>query len=204
MKQVPKRKLYFDSVSHFISEDRFHKFDWEEFYRDAKEEITDDMTQPRGKPMSTHCFEDADHASEKVTRQSQTGILVLCNRATFMWLSKKNNSIETSTFGYEFTALKLAVELVISLQYKLRMFGVPLEGPTNMLYEKYSVLKKKSTPESVFRKKHHSIAYHKCREAVAALICRISKGDTDTNLADLFTNILGYTRRECLLDLFDY
>ena len=32
MKQVPKRKLYFDPVSPSISKDRFQKFDWEEFY----------------------------------------------------------------------------------------------------------------------------------------------------------------------------
>ena len=90
------------------------------------------MPQPRGKPISTHCFEDADHASDKVTRRSQTGILILCKRTPVMWLSKKYNSVETSTFGSKFTAIKLTVELVIAFRYKLRMFGVPLEGPTDM------------------------------------------------------------------------
>ena len=32
-----------------------------------------------------------------------------------MWLSKKQNLVETLTFGSEFTALKLTVELVIAL-----------------------------------------------------------------------------------------
>ena len=49
-----------------------------------------------------------------------------------MWLSNKQNSVETSTFGSEFTALKLAAELVIALRYKLHMLGVPLEVPTDM------------------------------------------------------------------------
>ena len=53
---MPKRKLYFDPVSPLISEDRFHKFDWEEFYRDSKEATPDDMPKPRGKIMTTHCF----------------------------------------------------------------------------------------------------------------------------------------------------
>ena len=69
LKQVSKRKLYFNPVSLSISKDRFHKFDWEDFYRYAKEAITCDMMQPRGKQMSTHCFEDAYHASDKVTRR---------------------------------------------------------------------------------------------------------------------------------------
>ena len=90
------------------------------------------------------------------------------------------------------------------MRYKLRMFGVPLEVPTAMLCDNKAVLKNKSIPEFVLRKKNHSIAYHKYREAVAALIFRISKENTDTNLADLFTKILGRTRTEWLLNLFNY
>ena len=36
LKQVPKRKLYFDPVLPFISKDSSHKFNWEDFYRDSK------------------------------------------------------------------------------------------------------------------------------------------------------------------------
>ena len=82
------------------------------------------------------------------------------------------------------------------------MFGVTLEGPTDMFCDNTAVFKNTSTPEYVLRKKHHSIAYNKCREGVAALICRIAKEDTQTNLADLFTKILGRTRREWLMNLF--
>ena len=132
LKQVPKRKLYFDPVPPLISEDCFHKFDWEDFYRDSKEAIPDDMPKPRGNIMTTHCFVDANHAADKVTRGSQTGILIFCNRAPILWFSKRQNSVESSTFGSEFTALKNAVELVTALRYKLRMFGVPVDGPTDM------------------------------------------------------------------------
>ena len=149
-------------------------------------------------------FEDADNVSEKVTRLSQTGILIFWNQAPVMCLSKKQNSVKTSTFGSEFTALKLAVELVIALWYKLRMFGLPLEGPTDILFNKKAVFKNISTPESVVRKKHHSITYHICRDAVADLICCIAKEDTKTNLEYLFTKILGRTKRGWLLNIFTY
>ena len=121
-----------------------------------------------------------------------------------MWLSRRQNSVETSTFGSEFTALKNAVELVTALRYKLRMFGVPIEGPADMFCDNEAVYKNTSTPDSVLRKKHHSIAYHKCREAVASDICRIAKEDTKTNLSDLFTKVLGGPKREELLDKFTY
>ena len=100
-----------------------------------------------------------------------------------MWLSKKHNSFETSTFGYNFTALVLTVQLAIALRYKLRIFVVPLKGPTDMFCDNKAVFKNTSTSYYVLRKKHHSIPYNKCREAVAnkcreavaTLICRISK-----------------------------
>ena len=94
--------------------------------------------------------------------------------------------------------------MVKALRYKLRMFGVPIEGPTDMFCDNEAVYKNASTPESVLRKKHHSISYHMCREAVAAGVCRIAKEDTETNLSDLFTKVLPRPRRETLLNMFTY
>ena len=200
----PRRRLFFDPTYPSISEDRFQKFDWIDFYRDAKEPIPVDMPQPRGKEMAIHCFVDASHAADKVTRRSQTGILIFCNRSPIVWFSKRQNSVETSTFGAEFTALKQAVELTQGLRYKLRMFGVPLDGPANLYCDNEAVYKNVSVPESVLNKKHHSVSYHACRQAVAAGTVRVAKEDTHTNLADLFTKTLGRVKRESLLDLFMY
>ena len=71
--------------------------------------------------------------------------------------------------------MKNAVELVTAIRYKLRMFGVPVDGPTDMFCDNEAVYKNSPTPESVLSKKHHSVAYHNCREAVASVICRIAK-----------------------------
>ena len=42
------------------------------------------------------------------------------------------------------------------------------------------------------------------REAVASGTCRVAKEDTLTNLADLFTKVLGRVKRESLMDRFMY
>jgi hypothetical protein len=110
----------------------------------------------------------------------------------------------TSTFGSEFQAMKNAVELIESLRYKFRMFGVPLEGPANIFCDNEAVYKNTVLPESTLKKKHHSIAYHRCREAVAAGTVRVAKEGTKTNLGDLFTKALPQPRREELLDKFTY
>ena len=90
--------------------------------------------------------------------------------------------------------------MVEALRYKLRMFGVPLDGAANVFCDKKAVYKNTAIPESTLRKKHHSIAYHKCREAVVAKKIRVAKQGTLKNLADLFTRVLTADRRRFLLD----
>ena len=204
LKGASRRRLVFDPLHPNIDERRFTKYDWHDFYRDAREAIPEKMPPPRGNLMSTHCFVDANHAGDKLTRQSQTGILIFCNRAPIIWYSKRQNTVEASTFGSEFTAMKTAVEQIESLRYKLRMFGVPIEGPTNVFCDNEAAYKNASIPESTLKKKHHSIAYHRCREATAAGTIRVSKEDTLTNLSDVFTKIMTKPVREGLLDRFTY
>jgi hypothetical protein len=84
------------------------------------------------------------------------------------WYSKRQNTIETSTFGSEFVALQIAVEMKEALWYKLRMMGVPIGGPTNGFCDNKSVVTNSVIPQSTLSKNHNSIAYHKVRESVAA------------------------------------
>ena len=98
--------------------------------------------------------------------------------------------------------MKNAMELIESLSYKLRMFGVPIEGPTNIFCDNEAVYKNTSLPESILKKKHHSIAYHCCREAVAAEKVRVAKEGTKTNLSNLLTKLLPQPWRDKSLDKF--
>ena len=109
--------------------------------------------------------------------------------------------------------MKQAVEIVKGLKYKLRMFGFTLAGiesngnlqqPANIYCDNEAVYKNVSIPTSVLNKKMHGISYHFCREAVASGTCRIAKEDTLTNLADLFTKVMGRVKRDTLMDRFMY
>ena len=99
-------------------------------------------------------------------------------------------------------AMKNAIELIEALRHKLRMFGVPVMGPTNIYCDNEAVAKNCSIPESTSKKKHHSIACHRNREAVAAGTARVAKEDTETNLADLFTKVMSAPKRNGLTDRF--
>ena len=100
--------------------------------------------------------------------------------------------------------MKNALELIAALRYKLRMFGVPINGSTQMFCDNKTMYKNASIPELPLRKKHHSIAYHMSRESVASGASRISKEDIETNLEDLFTKLFPRPRRELLLNKFTY
>ena len=88
----------------------------------------------------------------------------------------------------------------MALRYKIRMFGVPIEGPCNVFCDNSGVVKNASIPESTLMKKHNAINYHGIREAVAARIIRVGKEDGLTNLADIFTKVLPSDRRKALLE----
>jgi hypothetical protein len=90
------------------------------------------------------------------------------------------------------------------LRCKLRMFGVPIDGPTNVFCDNGAVCANTTKPKSTLAKKHHSIACHRSREAVAAGTVRVSKEHTTTNLADIFTKTMAAPKREDLLDRFTY
>ena len=100
--------------------------------------------------------------------------------------------------------MKTAVDHVEALRYKLRMLGIPMEGPTNVFCDNEAVFKNTSIPDSTLKKKHMSICYHLVNEAVAAHTMWVTKESTTTNLADLFTKPLTDSRRAFLSDRFTY
>ena len=85
----PKKKLGFDLAHTDINKNRFHQFDWTEFYRDAEEVIPRNIPVARGNFMSTHFSIDTNHARDTETGQSQAGIFLFCNSAPIIWFRKR-------------------------------------------------------------------------------------------------------------------
>ena len=191
--------VVFDADTPEIDEKAFAKVDWKDFYGDVEEEMPPRMPEPLGKPVIISCFVDANHAGNVVTRRSHSGVLLFVQNAPIIWFSKRQNTVESSSFGSEFVAARIARDLIVSLRIKLRMFGVPIEGPANVFCDNQGVVKNASLPESTLSKKHNAINYHVVRESAAAGILRFGKEDGQTNLADLFTKLLPVPRRKELL-----
>ena len=116
--------------------------------------------------------------------------MVFLNSAPIYWFSKKQTSVETSSFGSEFCAMKQCCEYIRGLRYKLRMMGISVDLPTYVFGDNQSVLSNTSKPHSTLKKKSASIAYHFVREGVAKDEWRTTYLNTDLNPADMLTKSL--------------
>ena len=201
LKAYGRSMVVFDDTYPQTDESRFTQSDWGSYYPDAAEAIPPNAPEPRGNHVDMTCYVDADHAGCRVTRRSHTGILIFLQKAPIIWYSKRQNTVEASTFGSEFIAMKTAIEQVEAMRYKLRMMGIPITAPTNVYCDNEAVFKNSTFPESVIKKKHNSIAYHRTREAQAAGTVRIAWESGDTNVADVLTKLLPGPRLRDLIRL---
>ena len=87
--------------------------------------------------------------------------------AGIIWYTKRQATVESAVFGAEFVAMMQAMEVSRGLRYKLRMMGVPIEGPTHMYGDNMSTIHNTQHAESQLKKNSNSICYHAVKEAVA-------------------------------------
>ena len=195
LKQYPNRRLVLDSrplltVDEALKTDSFHP-DFLEDYPDAKEDVDPDLPTAYGVELESSIFFDADHAHDKVTRHSITGLIVFVGCTPVLWMSRRQGCIATSTYCAEFMAMRSAVEEAISVRYMLCCLGVPVLKPTQLYGDNASVIQNASIPHSDLKKKHIAISYHYVREAVAAKIVNVHWVKTNENWADTCTKALG-------------
>ena len=105
-------------------------------------------------------------------------------------MSKKQASVESSSFGSGFIAMKQCTEYIRRLRYKLRMIAIPSIGPAFVYGDNQSVLANTTIPDSTLKKKSQSIAYHFVREGVARDEWRTAYVNKHENPADLLTKPL--------------
>ena len=103
------------------------------------------------------CFVDADNSGENLTSRSHSGFIIFLHMAPIYYCSRRQNTVETSTFGSEFMAMKLVCKYIRGLRYKLSMMRIPFSGPCLVYGDNKSVLYNTTLPESTLKKKRNSI-----------------------------------------------
>ena len=192
LKSHHNSEMVFDLSDPDIDMSDFEEQDWSSIvYATAlKEELSPNMPGPRGQSMRMICYVDSDHAGDNVRRRSRTGFLVFLQSMPIYWMSKKQTSIETSSFGSEFIVMKQCTEYVRGLRYRLRMMSIPVEEPTFIYGDNQSVLANTKNPHSQLKKKSNSIAYHFVCEGCTRGEWRTTYVNTVYNPATLLTKSL--------------
>ena len=161
--------------------------DWSQVYGPTQEEIPEDAPEPRGKPVITTTFADANLMHDLLTGRSCTGVLHMVNKTPIDWFSKKQSVVETAVYGSEFVAARIAVEQIMDLRYTLRMLGIPIQGKSWLFCDNMSVVVSSSIPKSTIKKRHNALAFHRVREAIAAGFVNIHHIRSEENPADILT-----------------
>ena len=193
LKKHHNTKMVYDPSQPEIDKAAFERKDWtlSEFgHLQGIEELPPKMPEPRGVGLIVVAKVDADHAANTITRRSRTGFLVYLNSGLVYWSSKKQTSVESSSFSSEFITMKQCCEYIHGLRYKLRMMGIPVEGPAYVHGDNQSVLCITSRPDSTLKKMSQSIAFHFIHEGVTRDKWRTTYVNTHDNEADLLTKVL--------------
>jgi hypothetical protein len=192
LKKRPNRRIVVDSRDPILTggEDAL-SMDFTELlkddYPDAFEEIDTNVPRPLIDEIAVTAFVDSDHAHDKVSRRSITGLIIFIGRTPVFFSSKRQGAIETSTYGAEFCAMKTAVEETMAVRYMLRCLGVRVNHASLICGDNLGVIQNSTISDSLLKKKHVAIAYHKTREAAAAGIVHPIKTDGVDNYADVLT-----------------
>ena len=120
--------------------------EWKDFYPDAQKMKPRNMPEALGKYGAIKSYVDANHAGNMANGRSYSDIIIYVNNAPIIWYSKRQNTVEASSFGSEFVALRLATEIIEALRYKLKYFVVPVEGPVDVFCDNKSVVGNSSIP----------------------------------------------------------
>ncbi len=207
LKKYPSRSLRISEKMYEIESEKLdiNLLDFSEQYLYANEEIDKRFPRPLGQELSVSVFFDSDHAHDKTTSRSISGVIVLVGSTPVIWRSKRQGAVQTSTYGAEFSAMRLATEEAITIRYMLRSLGIHVSKPTDISGDNAGVIVNATMPEATLKKKHIALSYHSVRESVASGIIHPSKVSSKNNIADLLTKplerctFMGHTGR--LLDL---
>ena len=122
---------------------------WRGFYTEDIDPLPHGIPEALDKSVKIICYVDAHHAGNLLNRKLHSGIFIYVNNIPLIWYSKRKNMAETSSFGSVFIVMRIATELVEALIYKIRCFGVHMDGPTSICCDNKLVVTNSSVPTSM-------------------------------------------------------
>ena len=172
-----------------------YQFDWAKtVYGDVKERIPTNAPPIRGKRVVTTTYKDANLYHDLTTGRAVTGVIHMLNQTPIDWFTKKQSTVETATYGSEFSAARTAIQQITAIRLTLRYLGVEVHGATHLFGDNESVVKSGTMPHSPLHKRWHGLAYHYTREAIASGMVKFHHIPGEINPADILSKHWAYAQ----------
>lgn len=143
-------------------------------------------------PTKVLGYTDADYASDKVTRKSTSGCLVMGN-GMIASLSKLQDIIAQSVFESELISLQLGNNIAFGIKQQAEELGFEQSGiPVEMGADNQGVLKWITSDMVSRRVKHIEVRYLRAREMIKEGKVKYTHVPSADNVADIFTKPLPY------------
>ena len=170
-------------------------YDWKySVYGNVEEIIPSDAPKPLGKPVMTTTYVDANLYHCMLTGKAVTGVLHFVNKTPWDWLSRKQSTVETATYGSEFSAAKTATDQIIELRQTLRYLGVPIRQKSVMFGDNKTVVDSASLPNARLHKRHTMLNFHRVRQTIASNILAFHFIPGEQNPSDILSKTWGYSQ----------
>jgi hypothetical protein len=140
-----------------------------------------------GSKLCLHAYTDSDWGSDKDTRRSTSGTIVLMAGGPVNWMSKLQPIVALSSMEAEYIAAFFAVQDIVWILQLLRDIGLQRSRPIPVHIDNMSARQLAMNPVHHQRSKHIDIKYHWLRDQVAASRVVLIHTDTTDQRADFLT-----------------
>nr|GEV27326.1 hypothetical protein [Tanacetum cinerariifolium] len=170
-------------------------------FRYLRGTINRGLWYPKDSSVALTAFADADHAGCQDTHRSTSGSLQFLGDRLISWSSKRQKSVAISSTEAEYIALSGCCAQILWMRSQLTDYGLRF-NKIPMYCDNKSVIALCCNNVQYSRSKHINIRYHFIKEQVENRVVELYFGNTEYQLADLFTKALGRDVENRVVELY--
>jgi hypothetical protein len=139
-------------------------------------------------PLEIDLWVDADFANSTEDRKSISGMILIVNKNTIMYQSKKQSIVSLSTCESEFVSMASGIQSLLWFVNLLDELKIPYAKP-KIKCDNQATIKYVRNPNNVTKNKHISIKYNFVRDSIQEKF-DLEYVASNLNLADVLTKPL--------------
>ncbi|GEM11217.1 copia-type polyprotein [Rhodotorula toruloides] len=159
-------------------------------YLSVTRDVALEMGLSRSDGSGLVAFVDADHGGDIETRRSTTGVVVQLDGTTILTLSRRQSSVQLSTFQAELNAVVVALGELEWISSVISSLPIGNDAPLHLFNDNLSAVNALLSPTYIELKKQHDLKLKYIREQVEKGFVDLRWVPGVDNVADILTKTL--------------